>query len=83
MTCTQLLPLLHQNSLLTLCLGKVVNPPYPTGFDPNAKCDYHLGAIGHSTENCTSLKFKVQSLINDKCLTFKEDDPNIGNNLLP
>jgi len=83
MTYTQLLPRLLQNSLLTLCPGKVVNPLYLKSYDLNAKCDYHSGAIGHSTENCLPLKYKVQSLIDAKWLTFKENDPNIGNNPLP
>ena len=60
-----------------------IEPPYPRGYDPSAKCDYHAGAVGHSTENCRALKLKVQDLINAKWLNFKEDSPNVGNNPLP
>ncbi|XP_027337054.1 uncharacterized protein LOC113850691 [Abrus precatorius] len=62
---------------------KPVEPSYPRGYDPNAKCEYHAGGIGHSTENCRALKFKVQDLINAKWLNFKEDNPNIRSNPLP
>ncbi|XP_027337272.1 uncharacterized protein LOC113850966 [Abrus precatorius] len=62
---------------------KPVEPPYPRRCDPNAKCEYHGGGIGHSTKNCRALKFKVQDLINAKWLNFKEDNPNIRSNPLP
>ena len=61
---------------------KAIEPPYPKGYDPNAKCDYHARAIGHSTENCKALKYKVQELINAKWLNFKEKTPNISQNPL-
>ena len=62
---------------------KPLEPPYPKGYDPNVKCDYHAGAVGHSTENCLALKHKVQNLINAKWLNFKEGGPNVGSNPLP
>ncbi|KAL5141709.1 hypothetical protein HKD37_09G025005 [Glycine soja] len=36
---------------------------YPRGYDAKAKCDYHAGAVGHSTKIFRALKFKLQSLI--------------------
>ncbi|XP_020221065.1 uncharacterized protein LOC109803801 [Cajanus cajan] len=83
MSYIELFPLLLQNSLVVPCPIKPVEPPYPRGYDTNSKCDYHAGAIGHSLENCRALKFKVQSLIKAGWLSFKEDNPNIGNNPLP
>ncbi|XP_022131653.1 uncharacterized protein LOC111004780 [Momordica charantia] len=41
----------------------LIQPPYPRWYDVNARCDYHAGAIGHSTKNCTALKYRVQALI--------------------
>jgi len=70
MTYIELLPDLLKNSLVVLCPAKVVQPPYPRYYDPNVKCEYHSGEIGHSTENCRALKYKVQSLIDSKWLTF-------------
>jgi len=55
---------------------------YPRGYDAKAKCDYHAGAVGHSTKIFRALKFKLQSLIKVGLLKFKEDNPNIGNNPL-
>ncbi|RDY03633.1 hypothetical protein CR513_12754, partial [Mucuna pruriens] len=42
---------------------KPLEPPYPRSYDPNAKCDYHAGVDGHSTEKCWGLKHKVQDLV--------------------
>nr|KYP32590.1 hypothetical protein KK1_046689 [Cajanus cajan] len=83
MSYTELFPLLLQNSLVVPCPMKPIEPPYPRGYDVNAKCDYHAGAISHSIENCRALKTKVQSLTKAGWLNFKEDNPNIGNNPLP
>lgn len=61
-----------------------VKPPYPKWYDPNARCDYHAGAIGHSTENYTALKHRVQALIKAGWLNFKkENGPDVNNNPLP
>ncbi|RDX96321.1 hypothetical protein CR513_21039, partial [Mucuna pruriens] len=51
-------------------------------YDPNAKCEYHANAISYITERCWRLKHKVQELIDGGWLSFKENDPNIGNNPL-
>jgi len=52
MSYTEILPQLIQSSLLVPTPMKPLEPPYPRGYDPNGKCDYHAGAIGHSTKNC-------------------------------
>lgn len=38
--------------------------------------------MGNSIEDCRAFKGKVQKLIDNKCLTFKEDNPNIKSNHL-
>jgi len=63
MTYATLLPSLLQRGLASICPMKLVKPPYPKTYDADTRCDYHGGAIGHSTENCWGLKCKVQSLI--------------------
>ncbi|XP_027347973.1 uncharacterized protein LOC113859382 [Abrus precatorius] len=68
MSYTELLPCLFQSSLVVPCPMKPVKPPYLREYDLNAKCEYHAGGIGHSTENCRALKFK--------------DNPNIRSNPL-
>jgi len=82
MTYTELLPDLLKNSLLVLCLAKVVQPPYPRYYDPNAKCEYHSGEVGHSTENYRALKYKVKSLIDSKWLTFQDQKLSVEQNPL-
>ena len=40
----------------------------------HTRCDYHAENLGHSTENCTALKHKIQDLINDGKLNFEDLD---------
>jgi len=61
---------------------KSVQPPYPKNYDANAKCDYHDGAINHSTEKCFALKHKVHALIDAGWISFQEDKPNVEVNPL-
>ncbi|XP_027912906.1 uncharacterized protein LOC114172940 [Vigna unguiculata] len=81
-TYTELLPDLLRNALVAICPMKPLEPPYPKYFDVNATCDYHGGAIGHSTEKCLSYKHKVQALIDSGWLKFQENKPNIKTNPL-
>ncbi|KAK2374848.1 hypothetical protein QL285_075782 [Trifolium repens] len=72
----QILPHLLHKGLVQIKPIDPVSPPYPTGFDENARCDYHNGSPGHNIENCRGFKYKVQELIDQKLLTFKEGEPN-------
>ncbi|XP_031737546.1 uncharacterized protein LOC116402435 [Cucumis sativus] len=85
MTYTELLPQLVHNRQLAPIPINPIQPPYPKWYDPNARCDYHAGGVGHSTENCLALKRKVQSLINAGWLSFKKagEKPDVNNNPLP
>lgn len=60
-----------------------IQPPFPRGYDPNATCEFHLGASRHSTENCNALKYVVHDLIDSKWLTFKKDGMNAGTSASP
>ena len=42
------------------------------GYDINARCEYHEGVRGHSIENYTTFKDKVQSLIDADLTKFRE-----------
>ena len=56
MTYTELYPkLVLYGSLLPMDIP-LIQPPYPKWYNENARCDYHFGNRGHSTENCTMLK---------------------------
>ncbi|GKV38839.1 hypothetical protein SLEP1_g46704 [Rubroshorea leprosula] len=61
-----------------------VQPPYPYGYDPQAKCEYH-NVTGHGTEYCTTLKHKIQDLIDEGKLQLDETKsaPSITQNPLP
>ncbi|XP_058784430.1 uncharacterized protein LOC131659234 [Vicia villosa] len=67
---SQLLSHLLRNSLVKL---KQLGPPpflYPEGYDPNAYCEFHSGAPGHSIEGCNVFKGTVQNLIDSQAICF-------------
>ena len=68
---TELLPILIQNYGISAIPARPRRPPYPKKHDVNAKCEYHGGVRGHSTENCMTFKDKVQSLINADSVKFR------------
>ncbi|KAH1193985.1 hypothetical protein GmHk_19G054888 [Glycine max] len=82
MTYEDLLPSLIANHLAVVTPRKVLQPPFPKWYDPNATCKYHGGVSGHSVEKCLALKYKVQHLIDAGWLTFQEDRPNVRTNPL-
>ncbi|XP_052732430.1 uncharacterized protein LOC128196229 [Vigna angularis] len=81
-TYTELLPHLIKQGLVVVCPLKPLQPPYPRGYDADAKCSYHGGTAGHSTERCLAFKHKVQTLIDSGWLKFQEDKPSIEANPL-
>ncbi|XP_052727619.1 uncharacterized protein LOC108327319 [Vigna angularis] len=81
-TYTELLPHLIKQGLVVICPLKPLQPPYPRGYDADAKCSYHGGVVGHSTERCLAFKHKVQTLIDSGWLKFQEDKPSIEANPL-
>ena len=84
MTYTELYPKLVQDGLLSPVDIPPLQPPYPRWYNENVHCDYHSGNRGHSTENCTSLKRRVQDLIKKRELTFKDEDIlDVNRNPLP
>ena len=48
--------------------------PFPRWYNAHTRCDYHARNLGHSIENCTALKHKIQDLINDGKLKFEDLD---------
>ena len=67
----ELLPILVQNYGISVIPARPRRLPYPKKYDVNAKCEYHGGVRGHSVENCTAFKDKVQSLINADPVKFE------------
>ncbi|KAL5170415.1 hypothetical protein HKD37_11G032129 [Glycine soja] len=82
MTYEDLLPSLIANHLAVVTPRRVLEPPFPKWYDPNATCKYHGGVPGHSVEKCLALKYKVQHLMDAGWLTFQEDRPNVRTNPL-
>ncbi|XP_052736650.1 uncharacterized protein LOC128197859 [Vigna angularis] len=82
MTYTELLPHLVKRGLVAICPMIPLQPPYPRGYDADAKCSYHGEGVGHSTERCMAFKRKVQAVIDAGWLKFQEDKPSIDTNPL-
>ena len=60
-----------------------MQPSYPRWYNKNARCDYHSGNRGHSTEDCTTLKRRVHDLIKVGTLAFGDEDvPDVNRNPL-
>jgi len=55
-------------------------------YNPELHCEYHLGQVGHSTDNCWRLRHKIQDLIDAKMIQLdfiEAPNPNVNNNPLP
>ena len=74
LTYTELLPKLIANHIVVPVVLKPLTPPYPKWYDPNAHYEYHIEIPGHSTEDCTPFKYKVQGLVRLDALNFDEHD---------
>lgn len=74
--------LIHVGAIVPKEIPRAV-PLYHSKHNPNASCAYHVGHVGHSTEDCWPLKNKIQDLINREILTFSEEKPNVKTNPLP
>ena len=73
-TYTELFPKLVKMGHIEPIQLAPLTPPFPRWYNVHVRCDYHSGNPGHPTENCTTLRRKVQDLINDGKLKFEELD---------
>ncbi|KAK2436377.1 hypothetical protein QL285_021375 [Trifolium repens] len=76
MPCCRLLSYLVHNGMVIPRALKPMIAPFPAWYDPKAKCEFLLGAEGHTIDKCKAFKYKVQELIDQKLLTFKEGASN-------
>nr|KYP34319.1 hypothetical protein KK1_044742 [Cajanus cajan] len=77
-TNTKLLPQLLETSMIVrLPPTKKMDPPYPSWYKPEERCDYQSNSPGHSVERCKALQFRVQGLIDARWLKFDTNTPNI------
>ncbi|XP_050889154.1 uncharacterized protein LOC127094357 [Lathyrus oleraceus] len=80
---SQIFPYLQKEGLLTLRELKPVVFPYPPGYDANAHCEFHMGAPGHTLENCFAFQNRVQDLIEAKAVSFTPRRSNVNTNPRP
>ncbi|GKV02505.1 hypothetical protein SLEP1_g14938 [Rubroshorea leprosula] len=58
-----------------------LNPPFPTWYNPQARCEYHSGGVGHDLENCLALKHRIQDLIDAEELQIASEPKVVGLNI--
>ena len=82
---TELFPQLLKSKQIVPVPLKPLQPPYPSWYDPEVRCEYHAGAPGHVIENCRSFKYKVQQLVRAGWLKFdgQPSRPDVNKNPLP
>ncbi|CAJ2651347.1 unnamed protein product [Trifolium pratense] len=80
---SQLFPYLVHTGMVTPRALKPMTPPFPAWYDVKAKCEFHAGTKGHSTDKCREFKKKVQELIDKQLLTFKQDRLDVKDSPLP
>ncbi|XP_050893707.1 uncharacterized protein LOC127100532 [Lathyrus oleraceus] len=50
----------------------------PANYNPNARCEFHSGGVGHDVENLFALKYATQNLLDSKSIQFTQDNgPNL------
>ncbi|XP_070002538.1 uncharacterized protein [Nicotiana sylvestris] len=80
---SSLFPKLVQMGLLQPVPQTRHNPASPA-YRVDTRCAYHLGAEGHDTDDCWTLKRTVKNLIEHKQIVLKDENvPNVTNNPLP
>ncbi|XP_060178843.1 uncharacterized protein LOC132609024 [Lycium barbarum] len=70
-----------QERILQPIQGRVPNP-LPGWYDGTKRYAYHSGVTVHDTENCLTLKDKIEALIKEGVIQLKGAPPNIINNPL-
>ncbi|XP_049381418.1 uncharacterized protein LOC125845986 [Solanum stenotomum] len=81
-TRTQLFERLKEARILNPVEAKTVNTS-AKWYNPNKRCAYHSGVIGHDTEKCITLKHKIQNLIDNEVVKLAQAPPNVNTNPLP
>ncbi|XP_049388071.1 uncharacterized protein LOC125852375 [Solanum stenotomum] len=81
-TRTQLFERLKEAGILHPVEAKTVNTA-AEWYDPNKRCAYHSGVVGHDTEKCITLKHKIQDLIDNEVVKLAQAPPNVNTNPLP
>ena len=68
---TQLYERLKAMGMLHPIEGRPANP-LGKFYRADHRCVYHSGAIGHDTNNCSTLKHKIQNMIDNNLINIEE-----------
>lgn len=79
---SKLLPQLLEKNLLTLVPAIPVSNPPPRNFNPNARCAFHSGQVGHWTDQCYALKCEVQNLLDKELIELKSVESKTSINVI-
>ena len=78
MPLSQALQHLMRMNLITL-IGPHPNPKtFSPKYNPDARRAYHSGSLGHDTNDCWALEYKIQNIIDAKEIEFDPPEtPNV------
>ena len=79
-TYTELLPKLIDSCHIEPIQARPCRPPFPKWYNVNIRCDYHSRVPGHSIEDCTIFKSKVQNLIEEGKLSSRNQMGQLKSN---
>ena len=68
---TQLYERLKAMGMLYPIEGRPANP-LGKFYKADHRCAYHSGVVGHNTENCSTLKHKIQNMINNNLINTEK-----------
>lgn len=57
--------------------------PSSVRIAPNARCEFHMGGIGHWTNRCFNRWHRIQDLIDAGLLRFEKDESKVNQNASP
>ncbi|KAK4734303.1 hypothetical protein R3W88_008564 [Solanum pinnatisectum] len=80
-TRTQLFERLKEVGILHPVKAKTMNTS-AEWYDPNKRCAYHSGVVGHDTKKCITLKHKIQDLTDNEVVKLAHAPANVNTNPL-
>ena len=67
----QLYTLLVKKKMITPVGPRTRIGPQPKDYNKDLTCEYHQGEVGHTVENCSVLRHRIQDLLDQGVLKFR------------
>ena len=80
---SQLFKDLQNQKLMGPMPAKSLTPPFPKWYRPDLQCEYHMGTIGHSIDNCDAFRCHVWALLDREIISIDGSNPSVQSDPLP